>query len=130
MRRTPQAVAVAAALQELGHGTNLQLMRAVRGQFPEITASTVHRITERLVENGVAIYGPSIDTSRVIDANTVPHDHFVCTSCQGLLDISLDEAAVQCIESQIPGQLLRTSIVISGICQACAPVTIGSSRDE
>lgn len=119
MRRTPQTVAVLGALSELGHATNLELKRAIKAAFPEVTASTVHRITERMVDSKLAAYGPSLGGVKVIDRNTDKHDHFFCSACEKLIDINLKDETVDDIQSQLPSRLMRSSIVISGVCEAC-----------
>lgn len=118
-RKTPQTQLVTSLLNSLGHATNQELVREAHKTMPAMSATTVHRITARLVEAGMASYAPVGDGVKVIDANVAPHDHFVCRSCGRTIDIALTDLVVEELQKQIPGKLVRRSIVITGVCEIC-----------
>ena len=93
LRMTYQTKLVLEAARQMGHGTNADILVYARQNIPEISATTVHRITGRLIKHGILRYGPEINGSRIIDANATPHDHFVCKECSGVKDIFLDDNA-------------------------------------
>ncbi len=118
-RKTPQTLLIIDLLKKLGHATNQDLAIEAHKKMPGISATTVHRITNRLVEAGMASYAPINDGIKVLDANVSLHDHFVCRACKRIIDIALTPELIDGIQEQIPGKLVRNSIVITGLCEQC-----------
>lgn len=118
-RKTPQTTLIKEILAKKGHATNQDLAAAARKTFPEITNTTVHRITTRLVGAGMAAYAPSLDHVKVIDTNTKDHDHFLCQGCGRLVDIHLSDVTFKQLQSQLPSQLSRHNILVAGMCERC-----------
>jgi len=117
---TLQTHAVIAALQARQHATNVQLLADVTRQFPDISATTVHRITKRLVEDKVIgqLRSP-LDGSAMLDANPKPHYHFACQPCGAVRDITLPLEVLQGIERAVGEDILKDSLVINGVTSAC-----------
>lgn len=118
-RKTPQTSLIIELLREHGHATNQELTVAAHKQMPGMTATTVHRITARLVAAGMASYASTNGSTKVLDSNTQDHDHFVCRECNKILDINLDDEIIERLQKQIPGKLARKSIVVTGSCDNC-----------
>lgn len=114
--QTKQVLKVA---RDLGHATNLEILQETQKAIPGISATTVHRITTRLINAGMLSKGPDIGGSMIIDANSSVHDHFVCKECVGIKDIKLDETARKEIKLQVPGLKLESSLTITGSCKYC-----------
>ncbi len=111
---------VRSCLAMLGHATNQQITEHCRYTYGSVSSTTIHRITQRMLDDGEIGLAPSnCRGERRYDVNVLPHDHFSCSSCDGLLDIdipsdlkfSIGDALGQC---QIDGRL-----VISGKCERC-----------
>jgi Fur family peroxide stress response transcriptional regulator len=119
-RKTPQTLLVRNLLLKKGHATNQQLAVEARKTFPDITNTTVHRITARLINAKLATYAPSLDHVKVIDANLKKHDHFLCRGCNKLLDIALGDEIFNNLQQQLPAPLSRHNILIAGTCVKCA----------
>lgn len=118
-RKTPQTLLIKSLLKAKGHATNQELAAEARKTYPNMTNTTVHRITDRLVDSGMAAYAPSLRNVKIIDAKTESHDHFYCQTCHRLLDIKLSDMSFNAIQSQLPGKLSRSNILIAGTCQRC-----------
>lgn len=118
-RKTPQTMLIKSLLQEKGHATNQELSALARKTFPDITNSTVHRITARLVDAGMARYAPSLHNVKVIDINLEDHDHFFCQGCERLVDVHLSDDAFYSLQQQLPGNLSRRSVLVAGLCDPC-----------
>ena len=126
-RKTPQTQLVMTLLGSLGHATNQELVLEAHKTMPTMSATTVHRITTRLVEAGMASYAPVGDGVKVIDVTATPHDHFVCRGCGRVVDIALTDVVIDELQRQIPGKLVRRSVVITGVCEACTQVQKGEA---
>lgn len=120
-RSTKYTKAVAKAMAQLGHATNQLLLETLRLQYPNLSATTVHRITTRLVERGELRMAPNTkDACMRFDANTAPHDHFMCDICGMLRDAQLSESVRPAIEQAIGTDCsISGNLTISGVCRQC-----------
>ncbi len=118
-RMTHQTLVVQRAINKFGHSTNSQLVAECRKILPEISATTVHRITSRLIQRGALAYGPEINGSRLVDINIKPHDHFICDGCMGVKDILIPDNLRESIKKQVPGLISGASLTIRGECNSC-----------
>lgn len=119
LRYTPQTRAVLSTVKEMGHATNLQILIKLRTQFPNLTATTVHRITNRLIDNNLLARGPEISGVSLIDCNLSLHDHFICTACDGVRDVKISPMVRKDLQSQTGISLLPSSLIIYGDCSRC-----------
>lgn len=120
-RTTKYVSAVRRHMQTLGHATNHQLLEALRVDYPDVSATTVHRVTARLLERGELQLAPSGQANVLrFDANTEPHDHFMCEACDLLRDAQLGDIVRPQIERAIgDGCSISGSLTVSGICKKC-----------
>jgi Fe2+ or Zn2+ uptake regulation protein len=119
LRMTPQTQAVLNAVKYFGHCSNAQILKSVKQQMPFLSATTVHRITARLIKNGILSDGPKINGVILIDSNTVPHDHFVCSACKGVKDIWIDDNLRKKLQDQTNATIRPYSLVVIGDCVNC-----------
>lgn len=120
MANTIQTDAVREALNILGHASNQQLHEQVMMLMPSLSATTVHRITNRLIENKQIGYAPSNGKAVMLDASPEPHDHFVCKGCSGMKDIILPVSVFNNIQEQLGKNIVENELVIYGICVDCS----------
>ena len=103
-----------------GHLTNAELLTELRRMHPELSATTVHRITQRLLADGECARGPnSVSGELRYDANLLPHDHFACSCCGQLRDISLPKSVYHAIQSELRECQLDGQLLIIGRCHKC-----------
>lgn len=120
MRITPQTTAVLEALTQLEHATNAALLTAVKSQFPELSATTIHRITKRLVqEKRIGQLRSPLDGTFLFDANPVAHYHFGCWPCGKVQDIKLSTGVIAELQTAIGKDILTDSFAIIGINATC-----------
>lgn len=119
-RTTKYTAAVAQCVQQAGHATNADILAALQVDYPDISATTVHRITQRLTERGKLQLAPSLTNTMRYDANLEPHDHFMCNSCGMLRDAKLGEALRPAIEQAVGNDCsISGSLTVSGLCKRC-----------
>lgn len=119
LRMTQQTRRVLFAARSLGHATNAQILAAVKAQLPDLSATTVHRITTRLIRAGLLAYGPEINGAKIIDANTQPHDHFICDACSGIKDVHISQHSRDELQQQVDSLVLHSRLTITGECSQC-----------
>ena len=119
-RTTKYTTAVATYLEQVGHATNADILAALQHDYPDLSATTVHRITCRMAERGELQLAPSLSNTMRYDANLAPHDHFMCNRCGMLRDALLGDTIRPTIEQSIgDGCSISGSLTVSGICKNC-----------
>lgn len=119
-RQTKYCTAIENMLAELGHATNLEILIELRKEFPDLSATTVHRATARLASRDtIAIAPPANDGSMRYDTNTSPHDHFLCSKCGILRDTNVKDKVIPILEESIGDCQISGQLTISGICKQC-----------
>lgn len=119
-RRSKYTDAVKYSLTHFGHATNGQITDDLRRSYPHISDTTVHRITQRLHVGGEIGLAPHAwDGSMVYDADTTPHDHFRCESCDALRDIDIPQSCRASIGKVLGDDRLDGPLLVSGTCADC-----------
>lgn len=119
-RNTKYTAAVLSYVQVQGHATNADILKFLRSEWPELSATTVHRVTARLAEHGELALAPKdSDGNLRYDANVSGHHHFYCACCDALRDIQLDASLIQDLESTLGGCKLNGQLLINGACGKC-----------
>lgn len=122
-RQTKYVTAVYDALKELKHATNMQVLEKVQAAYPEVSATTIHRVTARLKTRGLIGCAPkATNGSERYDINPTPHHHFMCVSCSGICDVPETEEARQVIEQlkELSGECaIAGTLTLRGICKKC-----------
>lgn len=122
-RQTKYATAVYETLQELKHATNGEILDSVQEKYPEVSATTIHRVTARLKLRGLIGYAPKpANGSERYDITAEPHHHFMCATCSGVCDVPETKDARRVIEQlkDLSGECaLVGTLTLSGICKKC-----------
>lgn len=119
-RETKYCKSIKDYLSVVGHATNAEILNALRKSFPELSATTVHRATNRLSRRGeIAMSPPDSSGSFRFDNNISSHDHFMCSLCSNLKDVNIIDDIKEILESKIEGCKISGRLTISGICRNC-----------
>ncbi len=119
-RTTRYTEAVRQAVCYLGHATNTEIANRLRTTYPHISATTVHRVTQRLYEDGELGKGPKThDGAQRYDYKTVQHDHFVCSTCGYIRDISVSSACRSIIQCSLEDAVISGPLTVTGACKNC-----------
>ena len=120
-RTTRYVAAVREALREMGHASNADLLEKIRIQYPLVSATTIHRVTARMLERGEIRLAPTKrDNAMQFDNNATPHDHFMCTICEQLRDTAFSDSLRQQIERLVgDGCSISGDLTVTGICKIC-----------
>lgn len=120
-RQTKYCRSIELALKQLGHATNAELLAILRERYPDVSATTVHRATTRLAERGaIGTAPPSVNGCMRYDANTSPHDHFLCNQCGQLRDTDIKDEVKPILEKAVKGCSVSGRLTISGTCMNCS----------
>lgn len=120
-RTTKYVAAVRELMAKAGHATNVELLDMLHASYPDLSATTVHRITTRMVERQELQLAPSGRANILrYDANLAPHDHFMCEVCGLIKDAELGGLMRPQIEKAVgDGCSISGSLTVSGVCKHC-----------
>ena len=76
-----------AILDRTDHPTAEQLYRAVRGQLPQVSRMTVHRILATFVSLGLVVKTCHPGSATRFDPKLRQHHHLVCLDCGRIIDV-------------------------------------------
>lgn len=79
-----------AALDDRGHPTADDLFEGVQRRIPGVSRTTVYRVLDTLVRNGLIAKVCHPGTAVRFDANTQQHHHLVCLDCNRIVDLDND----------------------------------------
>ncbi|MGB3945626.1 MAG: transcriptional repressor [Candidatus Saccharimonadales bacterium] len=123
-RQTRYATAIAQALAKRGHATNAELHTDIRNEFPEVSSTTVHRVTGRLKDRGIIGAAPATASgAERFDTISTPHHHFMCSACGNICDIPQTDESKQVMRQlkELSGQCaIAGTLTMLGTCHGCA----------
>lgn len=119
---TPQRRAIVRHLVDNGgHWTAGELLAGITGEFPTASRATVYTTLALLKDLGVVMELPSPGGEVRYDANTDPHQHFVCRRCGRLEDVPDAWLPVRlAAEAPVDFRVERFRVIAEGLCAACA----------
>lgn len=119
-RKQTYAAEIAQIVKEGGHSTNREIITLLRRHFPSVSATTVHRVTQRLADEGVIGRAPMAkDGCLRYDAIASPHDHFICQDCEAIRDIAIAPDVRRRIEVVLDDCRLTGQLTLYGNCYTC-----------
>ena len=119
-RITKYTDSILSILCHLQHATNAEIASRLRELYSNVSDTTVHRITQRLHNDGAIGLAPSSKQGCLrYDFSPEPHDHFICGECDNLQDIKVPDLVRCQIERQLDGCCFDGPLVITGVCQQC-----------
>lgn len=122
-RQSKYCDAIIKLLNAMGHASNAELLESLRITYPKLSATTVHRVTTRLAKRDqIKTAPPKKDGSIRYDSNLTEHDHFLCSSCDLLIDTDIKDRIIPIIKSSIKGCEVNGRLTISGICKKCKTI--------
>ena len=119
-RITKYTDSILSILCQLQHATNAEIASRLRELYSNVSDTTVHRITQRLHNDGAIGLAPSSKQGCLrYDFSPESHDHFICSECDSLQDIKVPDSVRCQIERQLDGYCFDGPLVITGVCQQC-----------
>ena len=119
-RITKYTDSILSILCQLQHATNAEIASRLRELYSNVSDTTVHRITQRLHNDGAIGLAPSSKQGCLrYDFSPESHDHFICSECDSLQDIKVPDLVRCQIERQLDGCCFDGPLVITGVCQQC-----------
>ena len=104
------------------HPSAEALFQMLQKEHPDISLATVYRNLTLFKQQGLIQSLGTVNGIERFDGNTQPHVHFVCGSCESVLDLpeldppeSLRSAAAKATGGEVTG----CQLIFTGTCQDC-----------
>ena len=104
------------------HPSAETLHQILQTEHPDISLATVYRNLAMFKNQGIIQSLGTVGGIERFDANTAPHVHFICTSCDAVIDLPQMEVPQQLkgmVEQQCGGVVSECQLSFSGVCQEC-----------
>ena len=120
--KTSQKLAVLRCVKESRrHPTAQDIYEAVKKDLPSISFATVYRNLAALAKEGDIKEVQFVDNKKRYEGMTHEHQHFICQSCDRIIDMELSEllnvreamAKMQCHDVK------TFNLELIGVCAAC-----------
>lgn len=119
-RMTKYTAAIQEYLSRAGHATNVDILRELHHRYPGLSATTIHRITARLhTQKKIQRILLTPDAAMHYDSNVGLHDHFYCTRCRVMRDITISPDIFSALQQAVDEHHLNGRLVLTGICKQC-----------
>lgn len=102
------------------HPTADWIFEQVRDTLPKVSLGTVYRNLGVLKDEGLVreIYGS--DRRAHYDADTSPHAHFICSSCDQIIDVrGVKSIDWQTLKDLVGCDVTEQNVIFSGRCAHC-----------
>jgi Fur family peroxide stress response transcriptional regulator len=104
------------------HPSAEALFQMLQKEHPDISLATVYRNLTLFKQQGMIQSLGTVNGIERFDGNTQPHVHFICGSCDSVLDLpeldppeSLRSAAAKATGGEVSG----CQLIFTGTCQEC-----------
>ncbi len=104
------------------HPTAEWIYQAVKPEYPDLSLGTVYRNLAKFKEEGVIVSVGVVNGQERFDADTHPHNHFVCTKCGAILDLKeryLPSSLHQMLSEKYGVQVDSHELTFYGVCHDC-----------
>ena len=94
----------------------------LKAEIPDLSIGTVYRNLHLFREQGLAISVATVNGVERVDANTPPHVHFICDSCDAVIDLhqlSTPQALCKEAEGSIGCTVSGCQLSFTGRCRDC-----------
>ena len=108
-------------MQRNDHPTADMVYTDIRKEYPNISLGTVYRNLALLSELGEIKRLVTGDGPDRFDADTSPHNHFICRKCHAVLDMDMEDISEikERAEQNFHGVIESYSVNFYGICEHC-----------
>ena len=104
------------------HPSAEALFQMLQKEHPDISLATVYRNLTLFKQQGLIQSLGTVNGIERFDGNTQPHVHFICGSCESVLDLpELDppESLRSAAAKATGGEVSSCQLIFTGTCQDC-----------
>ena len=91
----------------------------LRPEQPDISLATVYRNLSLFKSQGLITSVATVHGTERFDANTQPHVHFICSSCDAVIDLHQIEVPLALGEKCTDCRIDSCQLTFTGLCSKC-----------
>ena len=94
----------------------------LKSEIPDLSLGTVYRNLSMFKQQGTIMSLGAVNGVERFDYNTVPHVHFMCNTCDNVLDLpnmEVPEQLIQTATKETGGQVDACQLSFTGVCKEC-----------
>ena len=113
------------------HPTAAWVHEALRRVYPDVSLGTVYRNLAEFKADGLVRSVGFVNGFERFDADTSPHDHFICTECGAVLDVFTDtRTELSALRHRTGLDIRRADTSYYGVCPDCARKNEGPGENK
>ena len=104
------------------HPSAETLHEMLQPEYPDISLATVYRNLALFKQQGIIQSLGTVGGIERFDGNTEPHVHFICNTCDAVIDlpqIAVPEQLRSTVEAATGGRVGECQLSFTGTCQSC-----------
>lgn len=104
-----------------GHADAKTIYEGLQAQGMNVSLATVYRNLNILCESHQIFALITDDDRQIYDKSCRPHDHFLCTKCHRLFDVSVpyDRSIETKLSKKLGIRIYQHALMLYGICEDC-----------
>lgn len=92
----------------------------LKPEHPDLSLGTVYRNLALFRESGEIVSVATVRGVERLDADTDPHAHFICDSCDAVVDVDVPMEDLRAeLQRQYGCEVQRSSMIFHGLCSSC-----------
>jgi len=115
--------AILAYLKETkSHPSAEMVFSRLKPEIPDLSLGTVYRNLSMFKQQGTIMSLGAVNGVERFDYNTAPHVHFMCSTCDNVLDLpnmEVPEQLIQTAAKETGGQVDACQLSFTGVCKEC-----------
>ena len=122
LKITPQRqVTFDTLVSSVSHPTSKEIYLKVREKLPHISLGSIYKILDQFHNLGVIRKVPCKNSERRYEANVLPHHHLICSHCDRIWDIPIENFASPSLPESIAGgfRISQFEVNFYGRCAEC-----------
>lgn len=116
LKVTPQRLSILNEIHKAGHISIEDLYTEVKKTFPSISLATVYKNITSLKDEEIVTQIALENNKPKFEIKKSPHGHFICTSCNKVLDFVLPKEMYQPKEF---ASVEKSQVYLYGTCNQC-----------
>lgn len=102
------------------HPSADDIYTALSPNMPTLSKTTVYNTLKLFSEQGAALMLTIDERNTNFDADTSPHEHFLCKCCGSIYDLAASESVKEIESQEVEGhQVMEVHYYYKGICKNC-----------
>lgn len=116
----PRLRVLACLEHQHGHLAADEIVELLRTESQALPRATVYNVVRDLVTAGLAMQADVGPGRALFEVSESWHHHFVCRSCERVIDVPCAKGTKPCLDAGLPGvEVDEAQVIFRGLCPDC-----------